>query len=1139
MKRQDRAWPLASVCCSNPSQLKYHCLLAFTIPRKSLQAKATSFSQIVIPETRRLFHLFLRICSRVSVSTSSKATCVVEQVLDTRGIATLHYTFYLLVQEEEDEGDPCEKAFDSAIETALARAERYRPKKSEPWERWHELSSLGRVKVALQVHLGFSVKSNFDGAGRWGDEILTAHIAFSIPHAFSFRGSDVLEEQSAWKYVTYLTTRDKSLTFPRPRYVYVVRDTDLREPAIMYERMLPDWQAQCTPSNAIHFVDTLLNPSPSVARITRGDFLSDFPLRGDGEDLARTLANAYANSLGVRVEMERDYGISRDRPDYAQGHTYEDLRRVNLSRLALVENVACDRARWGQTSNPVQAARRLYDVSQRVGFEMHVAQMRGAFPENISPQARALMEYAELNLLGSHQPLPEIARRYSDLGRFCNREAWRWQHFADTYLVANHNVDTMMLIFYCMCDAYSYDLIHRVGLNVLLHTTEGGLGKSLLIKEIPQELRIRVDVVVYQTAKSQAVSSSLGEQGMRIFCMEELQESMITHRSTNDNEHARLYKTMLGNGGVMCANYLFINHETGEREPRSEISHWFGTYLAACNLDGLLSTKMDEPLIQRHIVLTLDQSERAKRAIEDKKDEAATKLKNPTFVAMRNRVTSAFKAEEFVYAEMRMLERERVVRPTSDDVASLMCRWISHALQEAGHPSCVRNRDKICALAATIAGLDAVDSVYFDRGGIASGTVYDIRNQQQVERRNWVTAAHMVHAIGLAPCLFLDIDERDVRLALCEEFEALTHRRFAFTNSDEDPGWIEFVDQRGLRGLANRLQRRLRISKEKRILLTADAIQYRLQLWLERQQTTSRHWTCDPGQIWPRTSESSTATTVAPIARLIHLGGTIQYIVQTGWIKRSNIPEASVQILLNTLRTFFSHRHQGGFCAPFGATRNGDLRMVKFKKADPDAPLLVVPSPGNESSRSFSGHIDEWGLYLHNRRLYLSSSPLKKLDATPPNSLGEGYFSGRSVTDLIPQVPLADSEAIALLLAADDDNDDDADAIVEADHHGHYPWDSWTSEEKGARFPKILETDSPIAAQKKHAKCRGEYKLISTYHAMEDLRIAKKLGEIPKEYWFGKRRTTTRRTTSHKRKWEKIAKGEEKGTDVEITKIMQ
>lgn len=1170
MAQRDRAWPINPFCCRNVAELSHECLLAFTITREALEPKATSFANIASPETRQLFHLFLELCSRLSEQLSGKVTCALEQVLDARGVSTIQYTFYLVVRDwHGSSDDPCDAQLTAIIADAITRENRFRHEHPKPWQSWHALTGLARIKACLQRHANYVAPAGqHETAEQWGGAHLSAHLIFSLGHAFISRDRRVHASQNLWCPIPYID--EDRLCFPKPRFVYVVQDQEVREPSLLYARMLPDWQAQCTPSTVIQFADALLMPDGESARCF--DRLGGLPVR-DVESLDAPEQRVHERvreinqqTLGVVIDMDQAHQADESRPTYTQEHTYDSLRKLGLARLARIEGIAQNASPRAPLANPLNAARRLYDVHQRLGIESHVAHMRGAFPTNVSPQTRALMTFAEEHVFAPI-PLPVFKRQYADLDRFCNREAWRWKHFSETYLVADHNVEIMMLIFYASLDAYSYDLINRVGLNVLLLSEEGGLGKSMMIKNVLELIRVKLRITTYMTGKSKAVSSKFGEQAYNMYVFEELSEQLVSDKtSAANNEVARIFKTMLSNS-LMHAEYLHLDRATGEREPRADESLWIGCVLSAANIDGLLSWKMPPPMIDRLIPITVDQSDRAVRMIVEKIAEASAKTRDPAFIQRRDDASNIFKKEEFVYAEARMLERETAVRSISDDVAAVVCDWLSRELEEAGHPPCARNRNKICALACVVAGVDAVDSVYFDDGGVAANRPYDARSQPEVERRSWVKAAHMVHVVGMAPYLFMDVDERDVRLALCEEFEAMDRTKYRFASSgkarrrrfepnyparaaeedddcsDRDLAYAAFGSgRRGFGLLAERLQTRLSHCKGRRTLLTRDAIQYRLQQWT-RRTNSCREWYQVDGEQWP-VEEHEGDEAHRAIAKMIELpGGAHVYQVQISWIHRDKLPLPAKTTLLRLLRSLFACSEQGGFAAPYGVdpvTRR--IRIVNFPKAGPRAKPLVVPGSCNDAAKKFVIDLDAWGLTQHNRRLYVERSAMRRLGGFASADARDDscYFSGRPLGDLLPQKAIGEGVAMAELMA--DPGDEDADAPDEACQTAdlcsrvQYHWEPWCMDEvPGQPWPPYVSAkpdDTPEDAAAKHKHNRGSYKLIAVHPRIEEERIRKQLKERdasePSASWKNRSRPPR---LSQKRKWKNIKLGIAKTVD--------
>ena len=1188
-QEQERAWPIIPQCCQNVDRMKYRCLLAFTIPRRVFYHRAASFSRIEFDATRNLFQLFLELCSRVSTRLKGTISFIMEQALSTDSSHTLAYTFYMGIQNwHEKENDPCEEIFNELIREAYLRTLRYRPKKSERWEEgWHKLSSLSRIKSSLQNHIGFIAHSNESDSGEeWGGKKLGAHIVFSTVHAFALRGSNIRGNQAIWALSKY--HRESNLIhFPEPRFIYLVQDVEVREPRLLYNRLFPDWQAKCTPSSAIQFVDALL--APAEERSQHYDHLEDD--KSGRKSIARksfreVTQSYYEDLLGIKIDMGVAHETSGLKPRYTQVHTYDSLSKIAEGRLARIDDVAHKRTHWAQLEHPVNTARRLYDLHQLLGFEVHESHMRGAFLNNVSPPTIALMRYAEEYIFLAEPTLGQHSRTYSDLDRFCNREIWRWKQFDNTYLVARHNIGIMMLISYASLDAYSCDLIRRVGLNLLLHTEEGGVGKSELLGKILLAIRICIENMTYKTAKSQAVSSQYGEQCYRINVMEELQESMVTSKGPGSTgEMARIYKTMLSNPR-MHAETLRYDPATGNRIPCKDISLWLGCCLAAANIKGLTSWVMDPPILDRHIIITLDQSSEAQQNIIEKSREFDVKASDPTFIQDRERVSKIFKQEEFVYAEHRMLEREKVVYPTSRDIAAIACDWLLHHLEEAGYPINVRNREKFCALAANIALLDAVDTVYFDKGGLSTGMPYDIRAHSQVERRNWINVSHFVHAIGLAPSLFIDLDERDVRLALCEEFESMPcdKTRFArsnlgqrLKNTDEihndkdddaddndddeseeeendafkghDPSYASFrIGHLGLKGLTTRIQTRLRNSKNRRILLTQDAIRYRLQKWTGMNAPLDT-WKNNPDDQWPTSTSDDGVDgnkkrkrkNLQPIARLVDIMGGTLYQVQLGWIHRDMLPEPADMILLSHLRGLFACRNQGGFSAPYGSDpKTGDIRIVRFEPSDPEASYLIVPGLQGEDPYLVDEPLNAWGLNQHNSRLYIDKIPTRRLGnrenitaTVTKTSSTTCFFSGRPLTDLL--APRTVDEELALKELTTDlemDKDDidalDTDMIVDR-INGLYHWDVWTKDgcERYGYLP-IDPDDSAEKARTKHIHNRGLYKRIAPLPSIEEDRIKRRLRdptgsvEVPPECWSDRSKIETKK---RKHVWKAIRSG--------------
>jgi hypothetical protein len=1164
--QERRSWPVNPFCCSNPDSLEYHCFLAFTVSRDALKPKATGFDDIENPYTRQLFHLFLEICSRMSVARSGGATCAMEQVLNARGTSVVHYTFYLAVHDWRGcDSDPCESVLHAVIADAVTHSAKLRQEHSKPWQAWHALTSLSRIKSCLQRHTNHHAPSARHESGEeWSGERLSAHLIFSLAHAFMARDQYSHASQNLWAPDPYVRD-DRFLNFPKPRFVYVLHDEELREPSLLYSRLLPDWQAQCTPSTVIQFADALLMPAGDRARCF--DRLESIPVPENQEGMAPPpeqrardrVSELHRQTLGLVIDMKNAHQIVEGHPIYSQAHTYDIMRKHGLERLARVQAVAENKSLLGRLPHPINAARRLYDVNQRLGIEMHVAHMRGAFPDNISPQTRALMTFADEHLFAG-QKLPHFPRLYSDLDRFCEREVWRWQQFSETYLLASHNVNIMMFISYASLDAYSFQLVDRVGLNVLLLSEEGGLSKSMMIKNILELIRNKLRIITYMTGKAKAVSSRFGEQAYNMCVMEELSENLVSDKGPSSaNEAARIYKAMLSNP-MMRAEYLHIDRATGERESRADESIWIGCMLAAGNIEGLLSWKMPPPVRDRHIPVTVDQSDRAKRRIVDKMDQASVKKRDPAFIQHRDEVSMLFKKEEFVYAEARMLERETSVRPVSDDVASVVCNWLSHELEVSGHAPCARNRDKICALACVVAGLDAVDGVYFDEGGLAADAPYDVRAQPLVERRSWVKAAHMVHVVGMAPYLFVDVDERDVRLALCAEFESMPLNKWRFAPSsrpssssrrgpptyatsreydendcsERDPTYASFVaGRRGLHDLAARLQRRLRDCKDRRSLLTRDAIQFRLQEWMQRT-SACRDWTVARNDRWP-VEEHDEEPSLRPLASLVESpGGSRVYYVQTSWIHRDKLPDPAHVILLKLLQGLFAHRHQGGFSAPFGADpRKTRLDIVAFPKASRDARPLIVPGYGARPAREFDVDMDTWGVQQHNERLYIDRTPMRRMRgfSSADERDSNCYFAGRPLSDILPQRAVNLDVAMQELIAepdqcGDDDACDEAYITGDLNYRPRYHWeDWWQSEEPGEPWPDFVRPrpdDPPDVVRAKHAHCRGSYKELETLPKIEESRISQRLRYIlnrpsAERSWQHQQENEPR--ISHKRKW--------------------
>jgi hypothetical protein len=1042
MARRDSPWPL-SARAESPRGAPCRCALAFTVPRASLPPQATAFSQIERPETARLFQLFLEVCARVARGPGARARLLLEEAMDSSLGRATHYTFFLAVSDWGAAArDPCDAAMSAIVAEAASRASRSAPARPEPRAApprgWLAYSRIGRVKADLEAHSGLRVSGSRggDSADRWGPDALGAHAAFSLPLAFAPRGRGCLEAQSVWNLSAYRRVPGR-VELPLPERALEARDHDLREPETLWRRALPDWQAASAPQPLAGVLGALVGAdleAPSGLSSSL-DELPPPPGRPQRRDaLGRVVARAWLACCGSAVELEPVEPLRE-----ASGRTFEELRAEADARCELADRAAAGRAPWsGGGGGSVEVARRLRDAHQRVAFAAHAALMRGAFPENLSPQALAVAEWGERHA-GPGRPLAEgRAPLRPGLDAFCDREAWRWGLYADVYLVAPHNLELAMLVHYCMLDSYSPELERRVGLNVLLHSADGGLGKSLLVAELPRETRIRVEAPVHQTAKALAVSGGAQrEQTMRTVCMEEVPEGLLSRRaSAGSAESSRFHKAMLSNGGVMEVRRLEPVPGTSERRSAVWRSLWFGVYLLACNVEWLLSSEMEPAMLQRYIVVALDESARARGAIEERTHVAASRARDPRSSAARAAASRALKAEEYVAAEYRMLEREGAVLATSDDVASLLYARLAEALRAAGlaaHAS-ARNRDKFCALASAVALADAEARVHFDRGAPRAGEPYDLcAGQRAAEARNWVRAAHAVHAVGLAPSLFLDPVEPLARLALCAEFEALPPdeprhppKRDEDLEPWEEPGaedlaYACFFERGGPRALALRLQRRLAREPGARPLPSPDALLHRMQLWLDRSARPgawSRRAAASGSSafaVWPARARPRGLADEpeAPIAQLSRLqGGVTRYAVQTGWIARPWLPPPAAKALRSALGAFFAARHQGGFRAPCGARRDGSMRVARFPAAPRDAPPLLLPD-GSELAES----VDDWGRRLHRARAHVSGPTLRPLRAPPRDGCSpRAYFSGRRVSELLPGPKLSRAEAVALLL---------------------------------------------------------------------------------------------------------------------------
>ena len=969
MSEKSSAWPIRFECCVNSRFCRKRGSIAFTILRSSFSSQSNHFGQIAAPETRKLFHFFLELCSRLSSLVPVK--CLLELVLESSSSSYASaYTFFLLI-DCDNQNALINSEFDSMLAAALKYQARRSLNGNKPWMSWIELSSLSRVKNALHEHLGFSASnaSLLATADKWAGLAIDGCLVFSLTHALGIRlhGHPAQTGESALRYLSHAD----HIRFPVPEYVYVILDEDVREPSILSSRLFPDWQ-----------VVRMLPCQSTFFSCLGCDSSSD----QKSDDTSVTL-RLYELELHVSPILRRDFA------SLTFGCTYDEIRGMALARLAVIDSVANQQNTvLGRLPDPNNAARRLYRLHQRLSIHAHVSQLRGAFPDNISPHTKFLMDFAEQFVF--HSVLPSDR---SGLG-FCERELARARDFRDVVGIVNHNVLFFFLVFYASLDAYSFEPVCRTRINLLFHSEESGLGKSAMIKTALEKVRVHIDVVTHKTALSQTVSSKYAEQSYRQVVIEELSESLLGKKGKmSHSDETRMLKTMLSNP-LMHAESLGFERETGARIQRIDTSLWLGVCLSACNIPRLLSHLMEPAMIDRHVVITLDQSEKAKRAITAKIREMDRKERDPVFQQQASSCFNRYKIEEVLYAETKMVERECGLRQVSNDVAYVIHSFVESRLSVRNEKEMtVRDREKSTALAGIIATIDAINAE------IDNTTVDPFRLLPAIEQRNWIRAAHVVHAIGIAPSLLIDTDERLVRLVLFQE------ARDRIDRSSFSPDNIYFsfplLNTNGIEDLASRLHNRLRSQTTVR-QITKDAIEYRLRAWLRRMQRT-RPWIQSvlPDSAWPVELVNDKPEEKA-LARIDERSSGCSYQIQIAWIHPEKIPRfESTHILLDILREFFAHRHQGGFRAPFGVNPvTGEVRIVFFPHAVSDAPLL-------ESNDTFPGNVnvDMWGMKQHFNRIYLHHSPVTDICLLHRSDTPNGYFFGKNINEIMLASTIAET----------------------------------------------------------------------------------------------------------------------------------
>lgn len=572
--------------------------------------------------------------------------------------------------------------------------------------------------------------------------------------------------------------------------------------------------------------------------------------------------------------------------------------------------------------------------------------------------------------------------------RFLLREANRARAFRDVYLIAKHNVCHMGLIFYASLEAYSFDLLEgRAAMNIILRTEDPGCGKSVLTSKMISEMRNRTESITYKSTKALAISGDQGEQCYNQWIMEEISENLLNEKG-KDSEAARIFKHML-TGATMSAQVLSFNKDTGKRESSIERSYWIAVMLGSCNIPWLLSLKMDEPMQDRIIVISLDVGEEARREILEKKRQSDALAYDPDYREMREEWSELFKWEERVYAEYMIFARTRAVVAPSADVAGVVFDCVA---KRVGRPARVRSREKAVALAKIIALLDAVARVVAEPGHLETSNAYE--RLREIEKRAWVTRAHAVYAIGMAPFLFVDTEAIVVRKILAKFGQGRTFRR-----AENSPNFIYAVYRLENRGLYDTVKK-IHANLDGSIKISMDEILHQMQSWTKIKNDTRTWRKSDDG--FDENAESPVER--HPVAGFENTSVGTNYLVQLDWLKRIPPDDGGLD---EALEKIFSRANQGGFAAPFGFTEGGSVSSRYFPETDGRPLQAENPTRPNETIVFEGLSLDDWGLARHNERIHLSK------ERCPPLSLpseGNAHFCGKLLEDVRARAILGEGD---------------------------------------------------------------------------------------------------------------------------------
>jgi len=1020
---RNRSWTLNRSTCSNQVYIECDHIFAFTINERFYSSDSYCLKEINNPDILALFKIFLIMSSDVYLQ--NEGYLFLESLISEDVIPRIiGYTFFLCTTPTFN----VSACFSKIQKKHISNSKQQRFSKetmdgsdnntnvnieSNNNKIICDKASIAFFNAALKTsvlkYIGYICPSvdSPDRLDLFNGLPFTLENIFSILNAFTVRSPKGLHSlQQLNKLRDYLNDSNNDddgadgsikhlyLRFPLPEFVYRFNCDDLCHVSSFLSRPFPHKILEnFHNNNSLEYVDTILNLNFRHADIlTESGFIDEINPPAIFENTSRREEiQAASRTVGTFVDISSAELF--DDKKQISFPTFEYIREQSERRCESIQRVSTRKHSMFQTLKyPMHAARKLR-IEHSIGTiqnYLHYFSNNNNNTENISPMFNVISNYIR-NVLPHEMPV--VINPYKNVSCFTYRILEKWKWYGNNFMVVSHNRRYLELIQLGSLDAYNYDGLDRIGFNVILHSREPGTGKSNLIINVLRKMRIADTITSLHHVTLRAHTSDHYEQCDRIWVFDELPKPFVIEDNPNlDEEIARGFKLRLTNPRVVEMVY-HSDPTTGKRSYQENISLWIGSHIAACNLNDLRTNIMSHAMHDRFLVLAFDESRQAVERIKMMSADFTAHMDNSAFTNELNETCKYFKCEQALFVEiMKLIRIKALLGPTMSGVKCVL-KWLFHRLEALlCYNMTARDMMRIEILLTIIATQDALARTYFDYGD----KKYDIFRMMEVEKRNIVMVKHLFFLMTLAPELFINIHEYDIRKALRQIFLADAKHSFALdifkrhnNNNEIDPTYIKFKGgNNGLHNLVERIHSELSIMDDIILLPSKDCIYDTLKRWKNIQMETylwkQTNTTSTPPLHWPTEIKTSPKEMKYLVEEFTTASNYHFYFIQTQYISNSHETMKRYDLILQQLMFEFCHfRHQGGFEIPFIKADTQSPSIVYFKKqTDTNSDLFCIPNDEHSQEKnflSFDMSMDEVSLQDRNNILYITGLGIKRL----------------------------------------------------------------------------------------------------------------------------------------------------------------